>query len=199
MSRWFKLPPHAPGQKIGLLGGSFNPAHEGHVAASLLALRRLKLDYVWWLVSPGNPLKDAGTLASLAERLADARVVSSHPRIIVTDIEAQAGTRFTFDIVQLLKQRAPTCRFVWLMGADNFISFHRWKRWQEIAELVPIAIIDRPGSTLKGSHMGKAFEKARLDETDAALLPLSPPPAYVVLHGPRSSLSSTELRESGKV
>jgi len=198
MSDWFKLPPHAPGQKIGLLGGSFNPAHEGHVAASLLALRRLKLDCVWWLVSPGNPLKDAATMASLAERLASAREVARHPRIMVTDMEARAGTRFTYDTLQVLKRRAPTCHFVWLMGADNFIGFHRWKRWREIAALVPIAVIDRPGSTLRGAQMGKAFERARLDETDATLLPLAQPPAYVVLHGPRSTLSSTELREGGK-
>jgi len=195
-----RLPPHAPGQKIGLLGGSFDPAHEGHRAASLLALKRLGLDRVWWLVSPGNPLKDTRYLAPLPARAAAARHLARHPRIAVTDFEAEAGTRFTYDTISYLKRRMPACHFVWLMGADNFIHFHRWKRWREIADLVPLAIIDRPGSTLKAAHSraAKALEGARLEESDALLLPLCKPPAFVFLHGPRSPLSSTALREGGK-
>jgi nicotinate-nucleotide adenylyltransferase len=194
-----RLPPLASGQKIGLFGGSFDPPHEGHRAASLLALKRLGLDHVWWLVSPGNPLKDTRRLAPLAERVAAARRLAQHPRITVTDFEACAGTRFTYDTIAYLKRRAPTCHFVWLMGADNFINFHRWKRWREIADLVPLAIIDRPGSTLKAAHSqaAKALEGARLEESDASLLPLCAPPAFVFLHGPRSPLSSTALRERG--
>jgi nicotinate-nucleotide adenylyltransferase len=193
------LPPHAAGQKIGLLGGSFDPPHEGHRAASLLALKRLGLDRVWWLVSPGNPLKDTQHLAPLPERLLAARRLAHHPRIAVTDLEAEAGTRFTYDTVAYLKRRASQCHFVWLMGADNFIHFHRWKRWREIADLVPLAIIDRPGSTLKAAHSqaAKALEGMRLEESDARLLPLCQPPAFVFLHGPRSPLSSTALRERG--
>jgi nicotinate-nucleotide adenylyltransferase len=129
-----------------------------------------------------------------------ARRVAHHPRIAVTDFEAGAGTRFTYDTISYLKRRANTCHFVWLMGADNFIHFHRWKRWREIAELVPLAIIDRPGSTLKAAHSqaAKALEGTRLEESDALLLPYHAPPAFVFLHGPRSRLSSTALRERGQ-
>jgi nicotinate-nucleotide adenylyltransferase len=195
-----RLPPHAPGQKIGLFGGSFNPPHDGHRVASLLALKRLGLDRVWWLVSPGNPLKDTRHLAPLEERVAAARKLARHPKIAVSDVEAGIGTRYTYDTIVYLKRRAPTCHFVWLMGADNFIDFHHWKRWRDIADLVPLAIIDRPGSTLKAAHSlaSKALEGCRLEESDAALLPLATPPAFVFLHGPRSPLSSTALREGGK-
>ncbi len=191
---WVRLPTHAPGQKIGLLGGSFDPAHDGHRTASLLALRRLKLDWVWWLVSPGNPLKDTQLLAPLDVRLAIAREVAHHPQIEVTDLEASIGTRFTYDTISMLKRRAGQCHFVWLMGADNLSSFHRWKRWRDIANLVPLAIIDRPGSTLKASRVTQALGAHRVDEINAPLLPLRDPPAYVVLHGRRSPLSSTEIR-----
>jgi nicotinate-nucleotide adenylyltransferase len=195
-----RLPPHAPGQKIGLFGGSFNPAHDGHRAASLLALKRLGLDRVWWLVSPGNPLKDTRHLAPHDLRTLAAQRFVRHPRIVVTNLEAHIGTRYTYDTIVYLKRRMPTCHLVWLMGADNFINFHHWKRWREIADLVPLAIIDRPGSTLKAAHSqaAKALEGCRLEESDAALLPLAPPPAFVFLHGPRSPLSSTALRESAK-
>jgi nicotinate-nucleotide adenylyltransferase len=192
------LPPHAPGQKIGLLGGSFDPPHEGHRAASLLALKRLGLDRVWWLVSPGNPLKDTRYLTPHDLRAVAAQRFVRHPRIAVTNLEAHIGTRYTYDTIAYLKRRMPTCHFVWLMGADNFIHFHHWKRWRDIADLVPLAIIDRPGSTLKAaySHAAKTLEGSRLEESDAALLPLCKPPAFVFLHGPRSPLSSTALRHA---
>ncbi len=189
-------PPFAPGMKIGLLGGSFNPPHEGHREASLLALRRLNLHRVWWLVSPGNPLKDAQELAPLAKRVEAARRVSQHPRIKITAIEAAIGSTHTFDTISYLKQRCPGVHFIWLMGADNFRHFDRWQRWRDIARLVPIAIIDRPGSTLTALH-GRAAEALapyRLDETDGACLAMAAPPAFVFLHGPRSPMSSTELR-----
>ncbi len=133
--------------RIGLYGGSFNPAHAAHRAASLLALKRLRLDRVWWLVSPGNPLKDNHALPSLNERLAKARAVSHHPLLVPTGLEAGLGTRYSYDTVAALVRRYPAVRFVWLMGADNLASFHRWQRWRDIADLVPIAVIDRMGET----------------------------------------------------
>ncbi|MGH8743844.1 MAG: nicotinate-nucleotide adenylyltransferase, partial [Burkholderiales bacterium] len=170
--------------------------HEGHREASLLALRRLQLHRIWWLVSPGNPLKDARELAPLELRVEVACKVSSHPRIEVTAVEAAIGAPYSFETISYLKQRCPGVRFVWLMGADNFRFFDRWQRWRDIAGLVPIAIIDRPGSTLTALH-GRAAEALapyRLDETDGARLAMAAPPALMFLHGPRSEISSTALR-----
>ena len=190
------LPPFVPGLRVGLFGGSFNPPHDGHRAASLLALRRLSLDRVWWLVTPNNPLKDARELAPLALRLEAARKVRRHPRIEVTAIEAAIGATYSFETISYLKRRCPSVHFVWLMGADNFQYFDRWQRWREIAELVPIAIIDRPGFTLTATHGRAAVTLARnrLNETRASVLATVMPPALVFLHGPRSPKSSTELR-----
>jgi nicotinate-nucleotide adenylyltransferase len=192
----YKLPPFVPGLKVGLFGGSFNPPHEGHRAASLLALRRLKLDRIWWLVTPNNPLKDARELAPLALRIEAARKVANHPRIEVTGIEAATGATYSFETISYLKKRCPGVRFVWIMGADNFRYFERWQRWREIAKLVPLAIIDRPGFTLKALHGRAALTMARFryDESDARVLATAAPPAFVFLHGPRSPQSSTELR-----
>jgi nicotinate-nucleotide adenylyltransferase len=192
-----KTPPFVPGLRVGLLGGSFNPPHDGHREASLLALRRLQLHRIWWLVSPANPLKDPHELAPLAERVEAARRVSQHPRIAVTAFEAAIGAAYTFDTITYLKQRCPGVHFVWLMGADNLRLFDRWQRWRDIARLVPIAIIDRPGSTLTAPH-GRAAETLapyRRDETDSGLLAMAAPPAFIFLHGPRSPMSSTALRE----
>ncbi|HUI21473.1 MAG TPA: nicotinate-nucleotide adenylyltransferase [Methylocella sp.] len=191
-----RTPPFSSGLRIGLFGGSFNPPHEGHRAASLLALRRLRLDRIWWLVSPANPLKDPQELAPLAVRMEAARKVSHHPRITVTALEAELDATYTFETITYLKRRCPGVHFVWLMGADNFCGFDRWQRWQDIARLVPIAIIDRPGSTLTALH-GRAAEALapyRLDETDGPCLATAAPPAFLFLHGPRSPMSSTELR-----
>ena len=132
-------------KRIGLLGGSFNPAHGGHRAISLFAIRALQLDELWWLVSPGNPLKDPETMAPLEARLASARAQARGTRIRPTGIEAQLGTRYTVDTLAALKNRYPAHRFVWLMGADNLLQFHHWRAWREIARLVPIAVIARPG------------------------------------------------------
>jgi nicotinate-nucleotide adenylyltransferase len=193
-----RLPPHAPGLSVGLFGGSFNPAHAGHRSASLLAMHRLGLDRVWWLVSPGNPLKDTSGLAPLDARIAVAAKIARHPKIAVTGIEALIGTRYTYETIAYLKRRCPGVRFVWIMGGDNLATFHQWKRWRDIAALVPIAIIDRPGSTLKPlrAPAGVALAPYRRDESDARLLARAKPPAFVFLHGPRSKLSSTALREA---
>ncbi len=195
-----KPPPHPPGLRVGLFGGSFNPPHEGHRAACLLALRRLRLDRIWWLVSPGNPLKDARELAPLAMRLAAARKLASHPRMEVTALEAALGAPYSFATISYLKRRCPGVHFVWLMGADNLPGFHRWKRWRDIVDLVPICVIDRPGSTLRGpfSRAGQTLGPYQIDEAQAASLATAAPPAFVFLHGPRSPLSSTALRAENR-
>lgn len=194
------LPLHAPRLRIGLFGGSFNPPHAGHRLVSLIALKRLQLDRVWWIVTPGNPLKDNSALPSLAKRMAAARAMANHPRIDVTGFEADINTHFTYDTIAYLKRRCPQVDFVWLMGADNLAGFHRWQRWRDIAELVPIAVIDRPGATLKAAHarMAVRFAERRIAEAEAGMLAGARCPAWVFLHGPRSSLSSTMLRNVGK-
>lgn len=192
-----RLPPFAPGMRIGLLGGSFNPPHEGHALVTRLALTRLGLDRVWWLVTPGNPLKSQAELAALQARVAAARRLVGGPRVAVTDIEAQIGARYTHDTLAWLRRRAPQVRFVWLMGADNLRQFHFWRHWRAIADLTPIAVIDRPGSTLRSMSSRAAISLAqwRVPERDAARFATLPPPAFLFLHGPRSELSSTVLRE----
>lgn len=194
------FPPHSPGLRIGLLGGSFNPAHHGHRLASLTALRKLGLDQVWWLVTPGNPLKDNRELPSQSARIAAAADVARHPRIIVTGVEARLGTRFTAETLAALKQRCPGVHFVWLMGSDNLVQFHRWQNWRGIARMMPIAVIDRPGTTHKAMHSraALALSRWRLDETDGLLLPTEPAPAWMFLHGKRSDLSSTAMRQALK-
>jgi nicotinate-nucleotide adenylyltransferase len=191
------LPPHTSGLKIGLFGGSFNPAHEGHLLVARTALKRLKLDRVWWLVTPGNPLKDIAGLPGQAMRMAQCRaLIGPDPRIVVTGIEAQIGTRYTEETIRFLKTRCPGVRFVWLMGADNLAGFHHWRNWRAIASAVPMAVIDRPGSTLRAtaSRAARTFSAARRDEREAARLATMPAPAWVLLHGRRSTLSSTMLR-----
>ncbi len=194
------LPAWAPGQRIGLFGGSFNPPHEGHRLASLTALRRIGLDHVWWIVTPGNPLKRHDGLPDLDTRIAAARCLAHHPRIAVTGIEAGIGTRYTVDTVRFLKRRCPGVRFVWIMGADNLLQLPRWRRWRDLVDLVPVVAVDRPGSTMRALH-GRAASvlgRGRLREVDAGLLPDRSPPAFVYLHGPRSFVSSTALRDAGR-
>ncbi|TCT01045.1 nicotinate-nucleotide adenylyltransferase [Aquabacter spiritensis] len=191
-----RLPLVAPGLKVGLFGGSFNPAHAAHREVSLLALKRLRLDRVWWLVSPGNPLKDNSHLPTLEERVVFARTVAAHPRIDVTGIEAALGTRYTFETVAALRARAPQVRFVWIMGADNLTGFHRWQNWRDLAGLLPIAVVDRMGDSLSAtaSRAARALARDRVEESDAALLPTLPPPAWIFLHGMKSPVSSTGIR-----
>jgi nicotinate-nucleotide adenylyltransferase len=182
--------------RIGLFGGTFDPPHEAHRAASMLALKRLKLDRVWWLVTPGNPLKNTRGLAPLNERIAAARALTHHPRIDVTGLEAVIKTRYTYDTISWLVARCPGVHFVWIMGADNLRSFHRWQKWREIAKLVPIVVIDRLGPSLYAgaSPAAQAFGSARIPENAAASLPGRRPPAWAFLHGLKSPLSSTALR-----
>lgn len=195
-----RLPPYAPGLRIGLFGGSFNPAHDGHRMASLTALRRLQLDRVWWLVSPGNPLKDNRALPPLAQRIAFARELANHGRIHITGVEARLRTRYTADTLRALKRRCPGVRFVWIMGSDNLASFHLWNEWRTIARMMPIAVIDRPGSTHRSvsSPAGNWLARWRLPENQGGALAVRTPPAWIFLHGKRSDLSSTQLRENAE-
>lgn len=194
------LPLWSAGLRIGLFGGSFNPPHDGHRLVSVTALRRLALDRVWWVVTPGNPLKRHDGLANLDTRVAAARRVADHPRIAVTGLEAAIGMRYTVDTVRHLKRRCPGVHFVWIMGADNLLQLPRWRRWRDLVALVPLAVVDRPGSTLRSLN-GRAaavLSRGRLREAEAPLLATRRPPAFVYLHGPRSSASSTALRDAGR-
>jgi nicotinate-nucleotide adenylyltransferase len=192
------LPTNAPGMRIGLFGGSFNPPHDAHRAVTLYAMKRLRLDRVWWLVTPGNPLKDNKQLPPLDRRIEAAQALAAHPRIDVTGIEAVIGTKYSYDTIVRLMQECPQSRFVWIMGADNLKNFHRWKRWQDIAGTVPIAVIDRGGTGLSmlGSPAAQALARARIPESRAAALADASPPAWAFLHGMKLALSSTELRAS---
>jgi nicotinate-nucleotide adenylyltransferase len=182
--------------KIGLFGGTFDPPHQAHLAAALLALKRLKLDRIWWLVTPGNPLKDTRGLAPLPDRIAAVQALARHPRIDITGLEAVIKTRYTYDTISWLLARCPGVRFVWIMGADNLRSFHRWQKWHRIAELVPIVVIDRLGPSLyaAASPAGNVLARVRIPEYIAAALPNRKPPVWAFLHGLKSPLSSTALR-----
>jgi nicotinate-nucleotide adenylyltransferase len=184
------------GRRIGLLGGSFNPAHEGHREISLQALARLGLDEVWWLVSPQNPLKPVAGMAPFARRLAEARAVARHPRIRVTDLEARLGTRHTAATLRRLTRRFPGIRFVWLMGADNLVQIDRWRAWQQIFHLVPVAVWARPSYCFRAlaAKAARRFAGARLQENAGRLLPATDPPAWVFVHGRLNPLSATAIR-----
>jgi len=190
------VPPVKSGLKIGLLGGSFNPAHDGHFRISLEALRRLGLDEVWWLVSPQNPLKAEAGMAPFAERFAGARQAARHPRLRVTDIEARLGTRYTADTLRALRRRFPHVKFVWLMGADNLSQIPAWRAWSYIFNTLPVAIFARPTYSLR-ALAGKAarrYSRVRRPERAARRLPGNAPPAWVFFHSRLMPISATALR-----
>jgi nicotinate-nucleotide adenylyltransferase len=186
----------APRLRIGLLGGSFNPAHEGHLAISLEALKRLRLDRVWWLVSPQNPLKPTDETADLEKRLAGARRVARHPRVTVTDLERRIGTRYTVDTLGWLSRKC-RARFVWLIGADNMAQLPQWRRWRCLVRMVPIAVFDRePYSYVAlAGRLARAYAGERIVERRAPALAESPPPTWVYLRPRRHQVSSTAIRQ----
>jgi nicotinate-nucleotide adenylyltransferase len=183
-------------RRIGLLGGSFNPAHEGHRHISLLALKRLRLDEVWWMLTPQNPLKSARDTAPFEERLKAATRVARHPRIRVTDIEKRLGTSHTADTLALLLPRFPKCRFVWLMGADNLVQVSEWKDWQRIFRLVPIAVFARPPYSKPAlvARSARVFAERRVSESRARSIAMMSPPAWVFLHTRPHAGSATRIR-----
>jgi nicotinate-nucleotide adenylyltransferase len=189
------------GRTIGLLGGSFNPAHEGHRHISLYAMKMLGLDAVWWMVSPQNPLKPEKGMAPLADRLKSAVKASHHPNIIVTDIETQLKTRFTADTIEALGRHFPSTQFIWLMGTDNLQQVHRWQNWQDIFQSVPVAVLDRPprGNALKSCPALERFRPYLKTQDQAQLLKLEKPPVWTILHIPLNHTSSTKIREKGKL
>jgi nicotinate-nucleotide adenylyltransferase len=195
-----RLPHFSPGQRIGLYGGSFNPAHAGHYAAALEALKSARLDFVWWFVSPQNPLKDPAHTEDFRERMALARTIAAHPRFIVTDFEKRVGSRMTAETLHALRPVLRRGRFVWIMGADSLAGLDRWRRWKELPRTLPLLVIDRPGWTFRALSSPAAHYLApwRIKESDAALLPDLRPPAWVFLTLPLRKESSTAIR-SGTV
>ncbi|UXN71528.1 nicotinate-nucleotide adenylyltransferase [Devosia neptuniae] len=191
-----ELPPSAAGMRIGLFGGSFNPIHEGHQLVIEETLRRLQLDAVWVMVTPGNPLKNHAELAPLAGRVTAARALLTDPRVRVTGFEAAYGFTYSWQTIRFLTKAMPDRRFVWIMGADNLVDFHRWERWRDIAAMVPLAVYVRPGSSrlAPASRAGIALSRYRVDEEDASRLANLPSPAWVYLHGRQSPLSSSAIR-----
>jgi nicotinate-nucleotide adenylyltransferase len=190
------IPLYSNGMRIGLLGGSFNPPHDAHRAISLFAIKRLKLDRVWWLVTPGNPLKQHGALRDLDARAEAARAIADDPRIDVSCLESVIGTRYTVDTISYLRRRVSGLRLVWIMGADNLAQFHRWQNWRRIAAEVPIAVIDRPPQSFRAlaAPAAQALARYRLPENEAAALADRRAPAWVFLTGMKLNLSSTGLR-----
>ncbi|QHC34753.1 nicotinate-nucleotide adenylyltransferase [Komagataeibacter xylinus] len=197
------IPTHGDGRRmrVGLLGGSFNPMHEGHVQLACRALRQLGLDQVWFLVSPGNPLKPVAGMAPLAQRLAGVRAridgVSGR-RLVATDIESRIGTRYTVDTLARLRQLFPQVHFVWLMGADGLAQMNRWRRWRDIVRMTPFAVLPRPGYNPAALHgqIARRLARWRLPARRAGTLATCMPPAWVFLPAPQNAISATEIRAS---
>lgn len=183
--------------RVGLFGGSFNPAHEGHAHVAETAMARLRLDRVIWLVSPQNPLKSSHETAPLTQRMAQARYRARGPGMIVSDVETRFGSQYTIDTLRVLRARYPRVKFVWIMGADSLASFHRWRGWTQIMREVPVAVVSRPWAALKSrsSPAARRFAHARRADSQAPLLANEASPAWVYLRGPFNFTSSTALRE----
>ena len=188
----------AAGMRVGLYGGSFDPAHQGHAQVAETARRRLGLDRVIWLVTPGNPLKAAGGAAALVARVAGAAARARGPRSVVSDAERRLGSRYTLDTVRRLKARFPGVRFVWIMGADNLAAFHFWRGWTTLLKEIPVAVVSRPGLAMKRrfSPMARRFAGARLASGAARRLAWATPPAWIYLTAPLNPISSMAVRNS---
>ena len=188
-----------PGQRIGIMGGTFNPPHDGHRIVAETAVKRLGLDQLWWVVTPGNPLKANGALPSQTERMAACRKFARGPKMKITGFEADLGTPYTAATLAFLKVRHPGVHFVWVMGADNLASFDRWQHWRQITRMMPIAVVDRPGWRLKAmaKTASQILGPCRLPEAQAGQLASRRPPAFVFLTSRLSPLSSTKLRARG--
>jgi nicotinate-nucleotide adenylyltransferase len=185
-------------RRIGLLGGSFNPAHAGHLHITLEALKRLDLDEVWWLVSPHNPLKQKSDLADYTKRLASAKALIRHPRIKVLDIEEREGLHYSIDTIRFLQERTPKTQFVWLMGADNLEHFHRWKSWREILARMPVVVIDRAPYAFRALHTLAAlrYRNKRITNVRALFSGIKSLPRWAYVSIPRHPLSASSLRKS---
>ncbi|WP_437342883.1 nicotinate-nucleotide adenylyltransferase [Ruegeria arenilitoris] len=192
------IPYARPGQVVGLFGGSFDPPHQGHVHVTLEAMKAFGLDRVWWLVSPGNPLKSRGP-APIDQRVEAARSIMQHPKVEVTDIEDLTGTRATADTLAALRRLYPQVRFVWLMGADNLAQFHKWKDWRSIMDTVPVGVVARPGDRISArmSPAARVYGKYRIDGTARHLLGRADAPAWCFVNVPMVDVSSTQIRSKG--
>jgi nicotinate-nucleotide adenylyltransferase len=193
-----KLPPRGEGQRIGLFGGSFNPAHGGHYAVALYALKALKLDWVWWMVSPQNPLKDPSLTDDYGKRLAYTRRIAKHPRFVVTDFERQMNTRYTEDTLEQLKALSGNTKFVWIMGADSLGQLHRWHHWLDIVDMVPLAVLARPGYNIKALRGVAATRFAGRRVALASAVFHAPAPSWTFITMPLRKESSTAIRKRRK-
>lgn len=187
------------GARVGLLGGSFDPPHAGHLHLSREALKRFGLDRVVWLVSPGNPLKP-NPPAPLADRMAAARALVDHPRILISDFEAHSGTRYTAETLSALRRQFRDVRFTWLMGADNLAQFHRWENWQGILDTVPVGVLARPGLRIaaRGSAAARIYRTARLPARASRALGAAQAPAWCFVNIPMMDVSSSAIRAAGR-
>lgn len=190
---------HSAGRRItvGLLGGSFNPAHEGHRYISLEAIKRLGLDEVWWLVSPQNPLKPTRGMLPFEERVTLAKKNANHPKIFVSTIEQYFQTRYTYDTLLKIKEKYPKIRFIWLMGEDNLVQFPKWQRWRDIVENIPIVVFCRGNNTYKALHSIMAYRYAKYRCTGLTIrnIRLKKPPSWVFLPIRKHPASATALRK----
>ena len=191
-----KPPQFGKGQRIGLFGGSFNPAHYGHYMVALYAMKRLQLDWVWWLVSPQNPLKDPSQTGEYSKRLAVAKRIAKHPRFVVTDLERQAKSHNTAETLAALSGQLKQANFIWIMGADSFANLHRWHHWTDIAEALPLAFLARPGYSIRAlsSRAAIRYASSRIPADRAAMLVNHKTPAWVFLPMPLRPESSTAIR-----
>ena len=193
------MPLATQGLRIGLLGGSFDPPHSGHMHISKWAIKEFSLDRIWWLVSPGNPLKKDAP-ADLDRRLSACNKLVNHPKVIVTDLERVFNTRYTAQTLTSLKSQYRGVRFVWLMGADNLAEFHKWDRWQDIMHMLPVGVMARPNQQLAAncSTAARIFRESRLSAQSSTALPFKEAPSWSLLTGPMDDESSSKIRAKGK-